>query len=305
MTRILPLALTATMLVISSSPASAQVFRRGGLGRLISGAVERKVDAKVQEEINALADKMVDQTFDALFTSDSASSIGGKKLFSLLPNAPTESEYDFDVVMSYEIESTDAKGMAGDKARMLMNFSREHPYMGARFIPERKEKGDGEVFVIFDMKNESMVMLMESDGTKFSMAYGWRDAGHYLKEAAAQEGPTQAPGDLTVNNVSFTRIGSRKIAGYEAEGYRTTNEDGTVDVWVSRDPKIRFGGLMGATSSMKQFRGIPSHYPTGMMLEVVATDKDGEKSRITATKVDTDANVRIDMADYPKAGQQK
>ncbi len=300
MSRVTPIVIAATLLMISSEPASAQMGRLGGM---VSGAVERKVDQRVQQEIDALAGKLVNQAFDALFMADSSSASGGKPLFNLLPNAPTEAQYEFGVVLTYEVQTTDAKGKAGDKASMMMHFATDQPYMGAKFIPEKRGKDDAEALVIFDMKNESMVMLMESSGNKFSMAYGWRDAASHLTAVSIDGGTAEAADEVMVKDIKFTRIGSKKIAGYEADGFRTEDQDGVTEVWVTRDPALRFGGLMGATASMKQFRAIPSDYPVGMMLETVHTARTGEKSRVTASKVDTKAKVKITMADYPPVGQ--
>ncbi len=300
MSRATPIVMAAALLMTASAPASAQMGRLGGM---ISGAVERKVDQRMQQEIDALAGKLVNQAFDAVFVPDTSSASGGKPRFNLLPNAPTEAQYEFGVVITYDVQTTDAKGKAGDKASMLMHFAKDQPYMGAKIVPEKRSKDDGEALIIFDMKNESMVMLMESGGNKFSMAYGWRDAASHLKAVSAEAGAVEAADEVMVKDLKFTRIGSRKIAGYEADGFRTEDQDGVVEVWVSRDPAIAFGGFMGATASMKQFRAIPADYPFGMMLETVHTAKNGEKSRLTVSKIDTKARVKITMADYPPVGQ--
>ena len=145
-------------------------------------------------------------------------------------------------------------------------------------------------------------MLMESDGNKLSMAYGWRDATNYL-DAMSEQMAGDTAEEVLVKDIRFTRIGTRKIAGYESDGYRSEDDGDVVEVWVSRDPAIAFGGFMGATASMKQFRTIPNDYPFGMMLEAVHTSKSGEQSRITVSKIDTNARVRITMADYQQVGQ--
>jgi hypothetical protein len=299
MSRVTAFVVAAGLLIVSTSPVSAQL---GRIGARISGAVERKVDQRMQQEIDALANRMVDQAFDAVFVPDASSASGGRPMFNLVSNAPTESQYEFGVVITYDMQTTDSRGRAGDRASILMHFSKDHPYMGARMVPQKRGKDDADAFVIFDAKNESMVMLMESDGNKLSMAYGWRDATNYL-DAMSEQMAGDTAEEVLVKDIRFTRIGTRKIAGYESDGYRSEDDGDVVEVWVSRDPAIAFGGFMGATASMKQFRTIPTDYPFGMMLEAVHTSKSGEQSRMTVSKIDTNARVRITMADYQQVGQ--
>lgn len=289
------LVLAALFMFGSALPASAQLGRLKGA---LSGAVERKVNQRMDAEIEKLAERMVSQAFDGIFTGDTTTSPDGRKLFNLLPNAPTEKEYNFDVVITYELESSDQKGKSEGRSEMLMHFARNQPWLGTRIVPEQKNKDGGEVFAIFDMKNQSMVMLMEADKNKFSMAYGWRDATGYLKEVG-EEAAADAGDEVTAGNLKFTRIGSKKIAGYQADGYRHEADGETMEIWVSRDPAIAFGGLLGAASSMKQLGALPRDYPAGMMLELTNTSKGGEKSHLLARKVDDRAKVRIVMADYP------
>jgi hypothetical protein len=169
------------------------------------------------------------------------------------------------------------------------------------------------VFAIFDVKNESMVMLINGDNNqKSSIAYSWKDAKKY-----SQPAPTSTTGGVsTVETASpspnakpmtFTSLGSKTILGYAVEGYRGENEDGSMDVWVSKDPKLAYGRIMGASASMKQMRGMGTgaNYPAGMTLEVSTVDKkSGDKSLMTAKSIDTHANVRVSMSEYPRIGAE-
>ncbi len=296
------LVLAATLVAVTSSTASAQL---GGLGRRASSAIERKVNQKIDQKIEETAEKLVNQSFNSVFGEEggSGSDKGGgtPRIFNVLPDAPTESHYTFDAVLTYELESTKKNGRTENSADVRMHFSRKGEYMATQIQPPKDSKEEADVFVIFDVKNEAMVMLMSSKDGKFSIAYGWKDALRYANSSNDDQQNAAANDELS--KASFTSIGTRKIAGYEAEGYRTESNDGTVDVWVSKDAAIAFGRMMGATTSMKQLRSIPTNHPAGMMLEMVATDKSGDKSRMTATKIDVNANVRLDMSDYPNVGK--
>lgn len=317
-------ALAAALLVggaLIPTDASAQGILRG-IKKKASDAVERKANQKVDQKIDEAAQKLVDRSFDSVFgdpagggsgaDGKSGGSSGSARIFAMLPNAPTEAHYDFDAVFTYEMESM-PKGKPSKDGTMLMemNFNSDGKYMGTRIAPEQSRKDDSEVFAIFDIKNESMVMLLKSESGKASMAYSWKEAQRFANARpsaastpAATAAPTQAP---NVKPMTFSSLGKRTIAGYSAEGYKGENEDGDVELWVSNDPSLQFGRMMGASASMKQVRGVmPGNHPAGMLLEVTSTDrKDGDKSRMTIKSIDTKANVRIDMSDYPRIGQTK
>jgi hypothetical protein len=305
--------LAAALFLLSIPQAEAE----GQLGRILSRkakeAVEKKAEAKVDQKIDEMAGKMVDRSFASIFGAEGpegATSSGtsgadgaagrrtGAGMFAAMPNAPTEERYDFDLVISYDLELTESGKRPEETATMLTHYSRSAPYTGTRMLPKDAKKSDGEAFIIFDAGNESMVMLMTSEDGKFSMAYGWKDAQAYAQSAGV--GGAEA---ANVEPVDFERIGTKSIAGYSAEGYRTTTEDGTTEIWVSRDAALAPSRMFGANASMKQMRGIiPDGQPMGALLEVNTLDKDGDRMVMRATKVDTGARVRVEMSEYPKLG---
>lgn len=309
--------LVAGSALISSS-AAAQL---GGLRKRAADAVERKANQKIDQKIDEAAQKLVDKSFDSAFgsldgsssSSDNSKSGGSSRIFSMLPNAPTEDHYDFDAVFTYEIENMPkGKPSPDDKGLMVMHFNSEGKYTGARMAAANPKKDDGELFAIFDVKNESMVMLMTSDKKeKASMAYSWKDAKQYSAAQSPSSGEVVTSGQAghtsAAKPMTFSSLGKKTIAGYSADGYKGENEDGEVEVWVSKDPKLSYGRMMGASSSMKQMRGVmPGTYPTGMLLEVTSVDrKSGDKGRMTVKSIDTKANVRIDMNEYPRIGKTK
>lgn len=313
-------ALVVSVAVIPAD-ASAQGILRG-IKKKAGDAVERKANQKVDQKIDEAAQKLVDRSFDSVFgdpadggsgsDGKSRGSSGSARIFAMLPNAPTEDHYDFDAVFTYEMESM-PKGKPSKDGKMLMemNFNSDGKYMGTRIAPEQSKKDNGEVFAIFDVKNESMVMLIKSESGKASMAYSWKDAQRFansMPSSTTESAPSAAvEAPSNVKPMTFTSLGKRTIAGYSAEGYKGENEDGDVEVWVSSDPSLQFGRMMGASSSMKQVRGVmPGNHPAGMLLEVTSTDrKDGDKSRMTIKSIDTKAHVRIDMSEYPRIGAQK
>jgi hypothetical protein len=302
------------LIPLLASTADAQLT--GRLGRKISDAVERKAEQKIDQKIEEAAEKWVNRSFDAMFAEDTtgAKSSGksgrsGSRLFNILPNAPTEPRYDFDVVFNYEIESM-PKGKPAETGLMMVHFNTSGQYAGTRFVAKDAKKEDGELFAIFDVKNQSMVMLMTTEDGKFSMAYGWKDATRYASteptSTTVSTSTAAATGAAATPTVTYTSIGKRTIAGYSAEGYRAEDPDAIVDVWVSTDPSLSFGRLLGASGSLKQARTtMPASHPAGMLLETLTTDKrTGDKGRMTVTKVQKNAGVKVDMSEYPRVGSK-
>lgn len=305
------------LLATTATPASAQILKR--IGDRAKEAAARKAEAKVSQKIDEATSKLVDRSFNSVFGDDSASGGsgsggrskgGGSRLFSLLPNAPTEARYDFNSVVTYDIESLPKGTSSGEVLQMTMQFNRDKSYAGSRLINKNKP-GDGAFHMIFDVPNESMVMLFESDTGKFSMAYSWKDARRYAESQAATSSSGGAVATTTVRQdarpLNYVKLGARTIAGYKAEGYRAEDNEGIVDVWIADDPSLNYGRMVGATSSMKGMRGaMPDAYPVGMLMASETTDKKtGDKTRMTVTSVDTRANVQIDMSTYPKLGASK
>jgi hypothetical protein len=300
------------LLAIAATPASAQIFKK--LGDRAKEAAERKAEQKISQKIDEATSQLVDRSFDRVFGEDKASGGGsgggGSRIFAMLPNAPTEARYDFNSVFTYDIESLPKGQSSGDVLEMTMQFNGNKSYAGSRLVQKNKP-GEGAFNMIFDVPNESMVMLFESDTGNFSVAYSWKDAKRYAETQSATASSSGAIATTSVRQdaraLQYTKLGARRIAGYPTEGYRAEDKDGLVDVWVANDPSLVYGRMVGATSSMKGMRGaMPDAYPVGMLMASETTDrKTGDKTRMTVTSVNTRANVQIDMSKYPRLGASK
>ena len=319
MRTLLRLAACASILAVFSTPARSQgIFDR--IKKKATDAVSQKAEDKVNNKIDEMSSKLVDNSFAAMFgDSASAASKGGSGAnggagagsapFSPGGNATTESSYTFNVVTTMEIESNKSAGKSDGKAVLKMHFNTNEPYTGTS-IQSTDPKEQGTAFVILDAKNQVMVMLMASEKSKFSMAYSWKDAQKFAPASATASAPKDEPKvnwDTVKVWKSYSRIGSKTIAGYTADGYRLDGQDGTVEIWVSRDPKLNVGNMFAANSGLKQMKGrIPEDYPQGMMLQMTSVNnKSGEKVTMTVTNIDTNAHVTYAMSDYPKMGAEK
>ena len=311
------------LVVASAPPAYAQL---GSLRKKAQEALQNKAQQKADEQLSQLADKLVPSSFNSIFgdpdsstgparsgsSSDAATAAsgsgGGARAIPFIPasNTKTEDSYTFTAVTTVEIESASKSGKSGGKAVMMMHFNPGERYTGTRIINTESNKPDGDAFIIFDLKNEAMVMLMTSDKSKFSVAYGWHDALKYGQESAdTQREPVKW--DTVSMWKNYKKIGTKTIAGYAADGYRAESDKGSVEIWLSHDPSLGFGTIFGANATMKQVRGVlPPEYPTGMLLEVTSVDKtSGDTGTMRVTEINKSAHVTVSMADYPRVDMKK
>ena len=290
----------ATLLLAAQTPARGQgIMDR--LKKKASEAVEKKVEDKVSAKIDAMTQKLVDNSFSSVFGDSTDAAGGGGKAgggmpFSIGSNAKTESSYTFTVVTTMEIESSKSRG----KSVIKMHFNPNEAYTGTAMETADGKKSDGNAFIVLDAKNQAMVMLMASDKSKFSIAYDWKEAQKYAQAHATPK--DQVNWDTVKTWRSYSKIGTKTIAGYTADGYKTESPDANVEIWVSRDKKLAVGSMFAASSSMKQMKGrLPEDYPQGLMLEMTSTNnKSGEKVTMRVTNIDTNAHVTYAMSDYPK-----
>jgi hypothetical protein len=295
------------ILALLATRAESQIL--GRLQKKAQEAVEKKAEDKLNAKIDQLAQKMVDNSFSAVFGDSAASAPGGAANggssgraapFSLGGNAKTESQYKFDIVTSMEIETWRRDGASAGKALLKMHFNTAQPYTGTAIIDPNGKAPEGQPFIVLDAKNESMVMFMASDKNKFSIAYDWKDAQRVAQANAQQAAPVNW--DTVTVWRNYRKIGTKTIAGFSAEGYRSESPDGTAEVWISRDKRLGAGDMFAAGSSMKQLKGkMPNEMPYGMLLEMSSSNAGtGEKVSMKVTEINTSANVTYAMSDYPK-----
>ena len=290
--------LTILFTLASIHPASAQVLKR--LQQKAADAVEKKVEQKVDEKIEQLADRLVNNSFDAIFGDMEPNADGTpRKLPFTMGNVAKEDVYSFDTVVTMEIESFKTNGASDGKAEMLMHMNNDAQYTGTRISSDDMRKSNSDVFIIYDFKNESMLMLMDSEGSKMSIGYKWTEALTVIQDSI--DANEDVNWDETEVWNGYKRIGSRTIAGYACEGYEFVDDNTTMQIWVTRDLEIGWHTMFGANANSKQLKGqIPDEYPYGMMMELTSTNKgNGEKTVMKVTSIDERANVRYVMADYP------
>ena len=192
-------ACAALLSALSTSARAQGIF--GGIAKKVSDAASQKAQDKVNSKIDELSQKLVDNSFDAMFgssekpaasppaagatggaasapaagaTAGSAPSAGAggtatgasanASPFWTNNDAKTESSYNFNVVTTMEIASSKN---GDDKAILKMHYNTKEAYSGTQIISaDPKKQQQGSAFVILDAKNQAMVMRIASDKSK-------------------------------------------------------------------------------------------------------------------------------------------
>lgn len=292
------------LIIAAATPAQSQIL--SSLRKKAADALEKKTEQQVDQRIDAMTQKLVDNSFNAAF-GDPGSVGGSGTPFAIGTNVKTEDRYTFSVVTTMEMESVKKSGKSDGKAVMMMHFNPDEQYTGTRIINAEVKKSDGDAFIVFDLKNKAMVMLMSTDTSKVSVAFGWKDVPTRAPESTAGARTEQVNWDTVSAWKNFRKIGTRTIAGYAADGYRTESEKATVETWVTHDRSLGFGNMFAANSNMKQMKGkLPDDYPDGMLLEMNSVDKNsGDRVTMKVTDINRHANVTYVMADYRKTDMKK
>lgn len=284
-------------IALGTTTTKGQILKR--LQQKAEQAVERAVEKKVDQELEKAANRMVENSWNAIFGTAEGGNKGiGNLPFTMGANVKTEDEYAFDIMARMKMEGVDAKGKPAEPVYMETYFAENAPYTGTKIQSEEMQQEQGDIFIIYDFANAAMLILMEAEEGKFSFAYGFADAENYLKEANED---TDVNWEEVDQWNGFTRIGSKTINGYACEGYRMEDEEAINEVWVSRDESFGMEKWMGANSNTKQLQGkLPSNYPNGTLVQSIYKDKSSQESMtMTLEEVKKNLNTRYRMADYP------
>jgi hypothetical protein len=306
--------LVVSILLLSALPstADAQLFNR--LKERAKQAAEQKAEEKLSNEVEKAAERAVEKSWNSIFGdgfgSASGSEDGGFNLpFSMNSNAETEDSYTFQVVTTMLLEVEDSDGSREDPVEMQMHFNKDNLYSGTKISGSQMDEEDGEVCLVYDMKNESMVMMMESEDGKYSFAYDWKNAqdigNMYADFEEMEDEYEEETADSEMEDTGWPeleRIGTKTVAGIECQGYLMQDDTESTELWLTEDAEYGIQHILQINSATKAVNGktLPDNYPTGMLMEMIQVNKDsGEKMTMKITDINENADVTYTMADYP------
>jgi len=285
-----------------ASTADAQLFNR--LKDRAKKAAENKVEEKLSNEVEKAAERAVEKSWQSIFGEEFGQEGDGINVaFTMNSNAVTEDAYSFDVITTMEVETVQENGNSDGSMIMEMHFNDAESYSGTKFSGEQMDESEENMFMIYDLKNESMVMLMENEDGKFSFAYDWRQARMLAEDFEKMESDSSMTSEEEEMDEweNFEEIGTKTIAGLECRGYRSETEDSVMEYWVTEDEDLGIYKMLRVNEQTKQLKGnVPENYPTGMLMEMVQEDlNSGEKTTMRVTDINRNASLTYKMSDYP------
>jgi hypothetical protein len=216
--------------------------------------------------------------------SGSSSGYNGGAMSGLMTPAVIASEYSFDLVFDVQVSTTKKNGKVQEMTNQMM-FS-----PGVYAMNPDMEKGDQEAKVIFDMKNESMVMLETKKGKRSGMAMNMNRQFWSKFSDTMQQG-------MADPNAGVTKTGRTKtILGKLCSEYTFKNEDMEGSAWVAD-----FDGYNAF--ELAEFINVDvqetSMTKNGFAMESNTKHfKSGETTSWKVTKVNENANLNFDMSDW-------
>jgi len=286
---------------------------------------EKKADERVDQEINKAVDKEVDKVFDQIFNSEeeekekseentgessvdeqensSSSSRNNAASRALMKSmgintapANVNDNYDYqgNIIMNVqtwdEDENTEGEVvyttyMTDDNSGFAMEFMQ----------PER-----GNSTMIFDYKNEKMIILSQEDGQKTGIVM---DYSGFYSDSLEEETLTEeeideaAATDFTVYNENLKKTGrSKNIAGYKCDEYTYNDEEDDITLWMTDElPAELWANMFSANTITASSVG----YYGGFVMEMDQKDKvSGERTYLIVKEVNKNQSKTIPTSGY-------
>ncbi len=222
-----------------------------------------------------------------------------------LNNVAYDQNYSFTSSMVMDIVTIDSVSNK-DNMRYTTLFSPEDKNFALIFEKANPETGKPEKgTMIFDMKNYAMLILSEENGERSGMAMAMpRDSADVQNEPmdiAAEEVNEEYSEDL-VHPMYVPTGKSKSIAGYKCDEYVYKNEEGTINLWITKDSKVN---LSKAYGQMQGFQALASGgwaYGMGTVMEMMFNDNSGASTQMLVKDVLSDSPRSLDLSNYQIIG---
>lgn len=220
-----------------------------------------------------------------------------------------EDQYNFNSNMIMNIDNYDSEEEEESSIIYTMYFGDNHESFAMRFSGINHETGkDEQSLMIFDMKNDVMLILTESEDQKNGMAFSF--ASDNLNDDS-QDGvisenydtETLSGDDIDNLNLSFNKTGRTKpISGYSCDEYLWEDETTRAEYWISTDAHFDYSrayGYMGGLQVMAS--GIAGL--NGIIMEYNLTDKETDSwSRMVVKEINENTPNTIDVTGFSVIG---
>lgn len=297
--------LLAFFLFVAITPSSAQFMKK--IQKAASRGMEKAIENKVEEEANKYVQRQLEKQLAGLFPEEGESSPVtldmNKLLGSLGEDVPTEEAYSFAGSSKVEILVTDEKGKTEDPLYLTAMMTDGTEYTAMQL--DNPEQKDGTIVMIFDLKNNANILLMDNEGQKSSFAYPL-DA-----LALDPESEEAIQMELEDQEFSIEKTGNTKdILGYSCEEYAVKSKDGEGTYWVTQEPINGYASFWGSNSpfvTTKTQQNYSEHFdnlPDGSFMEMTFNSTDGSKMAMTVLEINLNDSATFTMSEYPNLMRQ-
>lgn len=294
-----------TVLLAFPLLSEAQLLNK--IRRAAEEGIGNAVEKKVEKEVENATQRQLEKAFANLYGPDDDDPSGNYDFSKLMKgikmNVPTEDTYAFTGVAEMEITGTDEKGKSLDPVKMktFLNESSQYSAMEFTAAEQKRDEGIEKTIMIFDMKNNASIILLENEGEKTSMAYGldWQsiyDETDLKDSMAVQE-----------EDLNFEKSGNTKtIAGHLCEEYISETVDYKGAYWITQEPIDGINSFWSKNSpflnqKMKnKNEGYFDLMPEGNILEIDHQSKtDKTTMHMLMLNIDESDSHTFVMAEYP------
>jgi len=305
---------TGLLLIIGISIAqstAAQALLKG-IKNKAQDKIEQRIEQRANNEVDKQIDKQLDKAEEALFSEDEnsdSSSVSNRKsksderLMSMMKRmgvggepVPIADSYNFNNLVQMHIESFDGSGKKISEGEFITHLSSNSKSMAYEFVSgDMAEPGMG--MIIVDAENNATIILSEGKGQKTALVTGLGTVFESLSEEDIEDLDLTETPETYLANPNVEKTGRTKtIAGYKCDEYKYTDESHVSNIWITQDIKMNtrdFFSMLFKTS-------LYTHgMAWGFMMEATTVNKEnGEKSDMTVTKVDKNANRKVVMGEY-------
>jgi hypothetical protein len=283
--------------------SEAQLLNR--IKRAAERGVSNAVEKKVESEAEKIAMRQIEKALLNLYGEDFANQSGmdfSKIMSGINADVETDEAYDFSGYAVMEIKSKDEKGKAADPMEIKSFLSDDPTITAMEMQGTDNGNSEGKMVMIYDFDRNASIILMDNEGEKTRMAYGFdfaKMSGAIPMEEMEESQDTP--------DYSFEKTGNTKtINGYSCEEYLMESDDATVRYWITEKPIQGNVSMWGQNNPWVNARmknqNASNHLdlPEGNILEMFMESKTDESTaEILVKEINPNEGARFVMADYP------
>jgi hypothetical protein len=283
-----------------------------GIKNKAQDKIEQRIEQRANEEVDKQIDKQLDKVEEAIFQDDEnndSSNVSNRKsnsderLMSMMKRmgvggepVPIADSYNFNNLVQMHIESYDGSGKKISEGEFITHLSSNSKSMAYEFISgDMAEPGMG--MIIVDAENNATIILSEDKGQKTALVTGLGTIFESLAEEDLEELDLTETPETYLANPNVEKTGrSKNIAGFSCDEYKYTDESQVSNIWITQDIKMNTRDFFSTLFKTSLY----THgMAWGYMMEATTIDNvSGEKSMMTVTQVDKNANRKVIMSEY-------